>query len=163
MGVCELVLPGMPKASRGRRPLVLDALGGARVLHLWCVGIGGMCRAAAGANGLGFVGLDLGFWVRGASPVSRGRRHLCARCGGTRESGVFRVVSLFGIWASHSRFTLMHSLFCGRSFRSAPALSVPPVCPVVLGFRSVGSRVAVWWSSWAGAVSCTSCRVRGPS
>ena len=116
MGVCECVLPGTPKASRGRRPLVLDALGGARVLHLRCVGTGGMCRAAAGANGLGFVGLDLGFRVRGASPVSRGRRHLCARCGGTRESGVFRVVSLFGLWASHSRFTLMHSLFCGRSF-----------------------------------------------
>ena len=131
--MCEFVLPGTPKALRGRRPLVLDALGGARVLHLRCVGTGGMCRAAAGANGLGFVGLDLGFRVRGASPVSRGRRHLCARCGSTRELGVPCCISLWALgFASHHSHVLC---FCGRSFlRSALALSARRFARSSLGF-----------------------------
>ena len=98
VGVCEFGLLWTPKASRGRRRRVLDAQGGARV----AAGTGGMCRAAAGANGLGFVGLDLGLRVRGASPVSRGRRHLCARCGSTRELGVPCCISYWALGlASH--------------------------------------------------------------
>ena len=98
VGVCEFGLLWTPKASRGRRRRVLDAQGGARV----AAGTGGMCRAAAGANGLGFVGLDLGFRVRGASPVSRGCRHVCARCGSTRELGVPCCISIWALgFASH--------------------------------------------------------------
>ena len=145
LGVCEVGLLWTPKASRGRRRRVLDAQGGAR----GAAGTGGMCRAAAGANGLGFVGLDLGLRVRGASPVSRGRRHLCARCGSTRELGVPCCISIWALgFASHRSHVhcLWSFVFPVRSCSVGP-----PVCPVVRGFRSVGSRVRCQVSSWAGA------------
>ena len=114
-----------------------------------------------GLLGLGSVGSDFGFRALGASPVSRGRRHLCARCGSTRELGVPCCISIWALgFASHRSHVhcLWSFVFPVRSCSVGP-----PVCPVVLGFRSVGSRVRCQVSSWAGAVSCTSCRVRGPS
>ena len=156
VGVCEVGLLWTPKASRGRRRRVLDAQGGARV----AAGTGGMCRAAAGADGLGFVGLDLGLRVRGASPVSRGRRHLCARCGSTRELGVPCCISIWALgFASHR--SLVHCLW-SFVFRSALALSARRFARSSVGFGLLAPGFAVGFFVCR-CRSCTSCRTRGPS
>ena len=117
---------------------------------------------------MGLVGLELGRRVRGASPVSRGRRHLCARCGSTRELGVpccFRAVGL-GPWACAN---------WGRPVRLRRCMGAAAACPGRLR-RGQGCTIGaqlpaagcVWplghssWALWAWIVWARGAFAREP-
>ena len=114
--------------------------------------------AAAGANGLGALGLDLWSGHVGPSLVSRGRRHV--RVGAVALGNlVFRVVCIC-IWAlGLASFMFFLSRVFVRSW-SASARSAGRFARSC-GFRSLGSRVFRMFVL-AGAVSCTSCSRAGP-
>ena len=76
---------------------------------------------------------------------------MCAPDVAALGNQAFRVVYVYGLWASH-RISVM-LFFCGRSASVRSCSVGPPVCPVSLGFRSVGSRVCCQVSLWTGAVS----------
>ena len=101
--------------------------------------------AACSARLLGLTGWALWLgplvWVRGASLVSRGRRHVCARFDSTRELGV--PCYLYWHWALGLALHSCVSCHLWSFGFGLLLLGRPAGLPGPLGFRSLGSRVGL--------------------